>query len=211
MSDDLKEMTDAELDQLQFDVLTEQSRRNNLEVIPVQMAALNTEYLVADGIEQNDAWRQPTGAHDAYPINWAVSHKNKKWLSLLDGNVWEPSVSGWREQGNDWPDWVQPTGAHDAYSLNAQVTHTSKHWVSKANGNVWEPGIAGSENLWTDAGASPEHPIEPPNEYPAWVQPTGASDDYDQGAKVSHNGKHWTSTANANVWEPGVYGWTEVV
>ena len=29
-------------------------------------------------------------------------------------------------------------------------------------------------------------------------------------AKVSHNGKHWTSDVAANVWEPGVYGWTEV-
>ena len=28
-------------------------------------------------------------------------------------------------------------------------------------------------------------------------------------AKVSHNGKHWISNADGNVWEPGVYGWTE--
>ena len=26
---------------------------------------------------------------------------------------------------------------------------------------------------------------------------------------TSHNGKHWTSDADGNVWEPGVYGWTE--
>ena len=32
---------------------------------------------------------------------------------------------------------------------------------------------------------------------------------YAQGAKVSHNGKHWISDVAANVWEPGVYGWTE--
>lgn len=47
-------------------------------------------------------------------------------------------------------------------------------------------------------------------EWPAWVQPTGAHDAYAAGAKVSHNGKHWTSDVEANVWEPGVYGWTEV-
>lgn len=35
-------------------------------------------------------------------------------------------------------------------------------------------------------------------------------DAYDLGAKVSHKGKHWTSDVAANVWEPGVYGWTEV-
>lgn len=44
-------------------------------------------------------------------------------------------------------------------------------------------------------------------EYPEWVQPTGAHDAYAKGAKVSHNGKKWVSTADANVWEPGVYGW----
>lgn len=26
-------------------------------------------------------------------------------------------------------------------------------------------------------------------------------------ASVTHNGKTWTSTAAANIWEPGVYGW----
>ena len=48
-------------------------------------------------------------------------------------------------------------------------------------------------------------------EWPEWVQPTGAHDAYEKGAKVSHNGKHWVSTMDANVYEPGVYGWDEVV
>ena len=51
----------------------------------------------------------------------------------------------------------------------------------------------------------------PSEEYPEWVRPTGAHDAYVQGAKVSHNGKKWTSDIAANVWEPGVYGWTEVI
>ena len=41
----------------------------------------------------------------------------------------------------------------------------------------------------------------------AWVQPTGAHNAYPLGAKVTHKGKTWTSTAAANIWEPGVYGW----
>lgn len=28
---------------------------------------------------------------------------------------------------------------------------------------------------------------------------------------ISHNGKKWTSDSDGNVWEPGVYGWTEYV
>lgn len=47
-------------------------------------------------------------------------------------------------------------------------------------------------------------------EWPDWVQPTGTQDAYPLGAKVTHNGRRWTSTADANVWEPGVYGWDAV-
>lgn len=43
-------------------------------------------------------WRQPTGAHDAYPIGAKVSHKDKHWVSNVDNNVWEPGVYGWDEQ-----------------------------------------------------------------------------------------------------------------
>lgn len=39
-------------------------------------------------------------------------------------------------------------------------------------------------------------------EYPEWVQPTGSHDAYQKGDKVSHNGKHWESLIDANVYEP---------
>lgn len=44
-------------------------------------------------------------------------------------------------------------------------------------------------------------------EYPEWIQPTGAHDAYALGAKVRYNGQNWKSTVEANVWAPGVYGW----
>lgn len=65
----------------------------------------------------------------------------------------------------------------------------------------WTPDATPA--LWARIG-------EPGDEWPEWVQPTGAQDAYAMGDKVSHNGSHWESTADANVWEPGVYGWTEV-
>lgn len=46
-------------------------------------------------------------------------------------------------------------------------------------------------------------------EWPEWVQPIGAQDAYVKGAKCSHNGKHWVSDIDNNVWEPGVAMWTE--
>ena len=51
---------------------------------------------------------------------------------------------------------------------------------------------------------------DPAEEWPEWSQPLGAHDAYKTGDKVSHSGKHWTSTVDGNVWEPGVYGWTQV-
>ena len=65
----------------------------------------------------------------------------------------------------------------------------------------WEP--KNTPALWTKIG-------DPTEEYPAWSQPLGAHDAYPLGAKVSHNGEKWTSDVANNVWEPGVYGWTEV-
>ena len=46
-------------------------------------------------------------------------------------------------------------------------------------------------------------------EWPEWIQPSGAHDAYPLNAKVTHNGKKWISTVSDNVWEPGAYGWDE--
>ena len=64
----------------------------------------------------------------------------------------------------------------------------------------WTPDTAPS--LWV--GIS-----DPAEEWPKWGQPVGAHDSYNTGDKVSHDGKHWISNTDGNVWEPGVYGWTE--
>ena len=45
------------------------------------------------------------------------------------------------------------------------------------------------------------------DEYPEWVQPTGAHDAYKTGDKVSYNGKHYVCTIDANTYAPDVYGW----
>lgn len=67
---------------------------------------------------------------------------------------------------------------------------------------TWQPDVAPS--LWVRVD-------DPAIEWPEWRQPLGSTDAYALGAKVAHNGKHWVSTANNNVWEPGVYGWEEQV
>lgn len=53
--------------------------------------------------------------------------------------------------------------------------------------------------------------VAPPDAGPQpWVQPAGAHDAYKTGDQVTHNGHTWQSTVDANVWEPGVYGWTQL-
>lgn len=94
-------------------------------------------------------------------------------------------------------DWVQPTGAHDAYPMGWLVHHGGKEWESTIRSNVWEPGVTGWKER-TESGA-----------VALWTQPMGAHDAYGVGSRVLHNGKVWVSGTADNVWEPGVYGWTE--
>ena len=65
----------------------------------------------------------------------------------------------------------------------------------------WAPDAAVS--LWVRIA-------DPAEAWPEWIQPVGGHDAYGIGAQVSHNGKHWASDVDGNVWEPGVYGWSEV-
>ena len=65
----------------------------------------------------------------------------------------------------------------------------------------WTPDAAPS--LWAKVL------IPDPNVIPEWVQPE-STNPYAKGDKVTHNGKTWVSDYDNNVWEPGVFGWTEV-
>lgn len=48
-----------------------------------------------------------------------------------------------------------------------------------------------------------EPPVE--DEYPEYVQPTGAHDAYNTGDKITFNGKKYTCKMNGCVWSPDVY------
>lgn len=100
----------------------------------------------------------------------------------------------------------------DLFSPWAYPVNYTKDQIRRHNGALyrclsdhtsqadWTPDTAPS--LWV--GIS-----DPAEEWPKWGQPVGAHDSYNAGAKVSHDGKHWISDTDGNVWEPGVYGWTE--
>ena len=67
--------------------------------------------------------------------------------------------------------------------------------------STWNPIDAVS--LWTKVL------IPDPEVIPEWVQPE-STNPYMKGDKVTHNGKTWESNIDNNVWEPSVYGWSEL-
>ncbi len=64
----------------------------------------------------------------------------------------------------------------------------------------WKPDEAVS--LYKKIGVTPSG-------YPIWTQPYGGSDAYQTGDIVQHNDDLWISDVDSNVWEPGVFGWSE--
>lgn len=94
--------------------------------------------------------------------------------------------------------------ADGAYTTGDRVQYDGKLYKCLQSHTAqadWTPDTAVS--LWVEVA-------DPSIEYPEWKQPTGAHDAYAKGDKVSHLGKHWVSDVDANIWEPGVYGWSEV-
>lgn len=100
-----------------------------------------------------------------------------------------------------YPAW---SGEGTAYVIGDRVLYNGtlyKCITAHTSQPAWTPTDAPS--LWTKVL------IPTPGEIPDWEQPS-STNLYAKGDKVRHNGKVWTSDIDGNVWEPGVYGWTEV-
>ena len=52
---------------------------------------------VRTSIDEWPEWIQPAGSQDAYNKGDKVSHNEKRWVSDVDNNVWEPGIYGWAE------------------------------------------------------------------------------------------------------------------
>jgi len=128
-------------------ILTELEHRKTVETAAAQAEQLAERYARAIGRTDGDEWVQPTGAHDSYPAGAAVTHDGRTWVSTTPANVWEPGVSGWREQAvtdpgtgeETVPEWRQPTGAHDTYQTGDRVTFGGDTWESVIDNNSWSP------------------------------------------------------------------------
>lgn len=100
-----------------------------------------------------------------------------------------------------FPKWISEE--HE-YQINDRVQYEGKLYKClqpHTSQEDWTPDAAVS--LWVEVS-------DPAIEWPEWKQPAGAHDAYNKGDKVSHLDKHWISDIDANVYEPSVYGWSEV-
>lgn len=94
-----------------------------------------------------------------------------------------------------FPAWA----ANKWYEVDERIRYGDKLYrcvIAHTSQDSWTPDITPA--LWTAVSL---------DEWPEWVQPTGVQDAYNRGDKVTHTNMHWISTVDANVWEPGVYGW----
>lgn len=97
-----------------------------------------------------------------------------------------------------FPSWKTDTD----YILNDRVKYNNELYKmiqpTHHSQDGWTPDVAVS--IWVKVD-------DPSIEWPEWQQPTGAHDAYEKDSKVSYNEHHWISNIDANVYEPGVYGW----
>lgn len=132
----------------------------------------------------------------AKQINRAVQ------LTLLETELEDEKAM---EVADLYPAWepgkTYTTGMILRYGVNAdgetQLYRVVQDHTSQGN---WLPDETAS--LYKKIGFEGEIPI--------WTQPYGASDAYAKGDRVSHKEIIWESDIDGNVWEPGIYGWTEV-
>lgn len=103
---------------------------------------------------------------------------------------------------NLYADWV----VDKAYDSNERVCFNGVTY------KVLQPHVSQAE--WTPEAAPSLFAkvlvSDNPDEVLAWEQPD-STNPYMTGDKVMHADKVWVSIVDNNVWEPGVYGWEEVI
>lgn len=90
------------------------------------------------------------------------------------------------------------------YVVGKRLCHQDKLYkvlIAHTSQATWTPDV--SPSLFAEVL------IPDPTVIPEWVQPS-STNPYMNGDKVRHNDKVWVSDVDNNVWEPGVYGWSEV-
>ena len=104
----------------------------------------------------------------------------------------------------EYPDYVEKWKSGVNYASGKRLAHNGaiyKVLQDHTSQDDWIPDAAPS--LFAKVL------IPDPDTIPEWEQPD-STNPYMAGDKVTHNNKTYVSDIDNNVWEPGVYGWSEV-
>jgi chitodextrinase len=91
------------------------------------------------------------------------------------------------------------------YTVGYRVTYGGKLYKCLQDHTpqeLWTPTAAPS--LWAEI-----LPGQDGTDIGGWAQPD-STNPYMIGDRVTHNGHTWECTVDNNVWEPGVYGWSQI-
>ena len=131
-----------------------------------------------------------------------VLTENEEFKSLLQPILGVLSDEKAIEFTDLYPEWNSGT----PYIIDTRVSYNGvlyKCITEHISTDEWTPDIA--KSLWANVLTSTSEDVINP-----WVQPD-STNPYGMGDKVAHNDKVWESVTDNNVWEPGVYGWEEVI
>lgn len=184
---DKQEFTDGKTIQLYYD-------HQDIGLVRGQYVSNPSEQLIYD-----EDWRpyippepQPMTEPDETAITIAVKR-------MLASSVEELSDEEALEVAALYPTWIS--------KIDMQVNVGERYWYDGKLYKVIQQHTVQSD--WTpDTAVSlfVEVSIE---EWPEWVQPTGAQDAYMAGDKVTFEGEHYISLIDNNTWSPAAYpaGW----
>lgn len=134
----------------------------------------------------------------------AISEGNKLAEELVQKSILDNATDAeafvMRYLYSEW------SGDRITYKMNDRLMYNDKFYKvlqDHTSQSDWTPDTASS--LYVEIA-------DPSNEYPEFVQPSGAHDAYAKGDSVTFEGKHYISLIDANVYSPTAYptGWSLV-
>lgn len=109
-----------------------------------------------------------------------------------------------------------PLRALEQHLYSVELPPDERYAVAQAAGGQWRILVYDgnrwrnhSDELFSTAATAAANIPDAGQDIPQWAQPEGAHDAYAKDAEVLYGGLVWVSTVDANVWEPGVYGWLQ--
>lgn len=169
---------------------------------------------------------------DGIPYKCVSPHdsaENPAWTPSATPALWMQYHGTSRETARPF---VAVTGAHDIYRSGEWMIWqaTQVYECVSASGTAYGPDVDAASWILRetieqpqepenpdapdqpDTPDQPETPDEPDDEYPEFVQPTGAHDAYKADDKITYKGKRYICNMDGCVWSPEEYpaAWSEV-